>query len=768
MTPARILIVEDERLVSRDVESRLTRFGYSVVGSTALGEEAIRLTEELRPDLVLMDIRLEGAVDGVAAAQAIHERFRVPVVYLTAYADDETLARARVTEPFGYILKPFEERELRTAVEMAVYKHQAECRLRESEHRWAVTLASIGDAVIATDAQGRVRFLNPVAEQLTGWPLGEASGRALSEVFRIANEQTREPAEDPVARALGTGNVVGLANHTVLLARDGREVPIDDCGAPIRDDHGTITGVVLVFQDVTEHRRAEEALRESEERFRSTFEHTNVAMVLSDISFRFLRVNAAFCRLLGYSEVELVERSMQDLTHPDDVAACLAQMAALKAGACSSFQIEKRFFHKSGRLVWGLTSVSVVRNAQGQPSHHVVQVQDITQHKALEEQLRQAQKMEAVGRLAGGIAHDFNNLLTAIFGYTQMALAALGEQDPRRELIEGITLAADRAAGLARQLLLFGRKQAHRLVVLNLNDVVAGAEQLLRRLVGEHIKLEIALGDSLRPIRADRGQLEQVLFNLAVNARDAMPGGGRMGLVTANEVLDESQLRAHPGSAAGSYVRLTVADSGCGMDAEVLSHLFEPFFTTKQVGQGTGLGLATAYGIVKQAGGHFEVASEVGRGTVFTLYLPAIEGTPETSRPSAAPIDLPRGAETVLLAEDDEAIRRLARRVLQEKGYTVLEASNGHDALAQSRQHPGPIHLLLTDVAMPEMGGPELARLVAQERPATRVLYMSGYSSSAADVLERAENEGRLLRKPFLPTTLCEQVRAALGSMSGS
>ena len=259
MTPARILVVEDDRVVARDIQHQLTRIGHTVVGVTPSGEDAVRLALESHPDLVLMDVRLEGALDGVDAAQQIRDRCQVPVVFLTAYADDETLERARVTEPFGYLLKPFEDSELRTVIEMALYKHAAERKLRESERRYAVTLASIGDAVIATDDQTRVTFLNPVAEVLTGWPQAEATGRPLAEVFHIINEETRQPVEDPAAKVLRLGIVVGLANHTVLLARDGREVPIDDCGAPIIDDRGSITGVVLVFRDTTLRRQAEEA-----------------------------------------------------------------------------------------------------------------------------------------------------------------------------------------------------------------------------------------------------------------------------------------------------------------------------------------------------------------------------------------------------------------------------------------------------------------------------------------------------------------------------
>jgi PAS domain S-box-containing protein len=469
----------------------------------------VRLAGEVRPDLVLMDIRLEGAMDGVAAAQAIRTRYQLPVVYLTAYADEETLGRARVTEPFGYVLKPFEERELRTAIEMALYKHQADRKLRESERRWAVTLGSIGDGVIATDGDGRITFLNPAAEALTGWRRSEAAGRPVGEVFRITNEHTGAAAENPVARVLREGTVVGLANHTLLLARDGRTIPIDDCGAPIRDDGGALAGAVLVFHDVTERRRAEQdrgrlvavleatpdlvgfadpqgralyinrggrrmigladdtslgviadyhpeevtrrileevlpaaardgswsgetvfrtrdgrlvpclqvvlahrdaegeldfystiardvsdrkraeqTLRASEERFRSAFEHSRVATALTDAGDRFLRVNAACVEMLGYPEGELLGMSMADVTHPDDLEASRTCLEGLASGQALSFQLEKRFLRKDGHVLWGLASVSLVKDAAGRPTQHVVQVQDVTERKRAEEELR--------------------------------------------------------------------------------------------------------------------------------------------------------------------------------------------------------------------------------------------------------------------------------------------------------------------------------------------------------------------------------------------
>ncbi len=403
MTPARILVVEDDRVVAMDIQHQLTRIGHTVVGVTPLGEDVVRLALESRPDLVLMDIRLEGALDGVDAAQQIRDRCQVPVVFLTAYADDETLQRARVAEPFGYLLKPFEDAHLRTIIEMALYKHSAERQLRESERRYAVTLASIGDAVIATDDQARVTFLNPVAEVLTGWPQAEATGRLLADVFHIINEETRRPIDDPAAKVLRLGNVVGLANHTVLLARDGRAVPIDDCGAPIIDDRGRITGVVLVFRDATLRRQAEEAaaLRLANARVDLAVRGSNIGIWeidMPDGDYRHGRWHYVnIWEQLGYERPDSptdYETSVV-LVHPDDRAPLEAAIGRYLAGETIAFEVEIRVRHNDGSQRWILTRGVAVRDAAGKPIRLVGSYVDITELKQTEDRLRRSESLLA-------------------------------------------------------------------------------------------------------------------------------------------------------------------------------------------------------------------------------------------------------------------------------------------------------------------------------------------------------------------------------------
>jgi len=387
---------------------------------------------------------------------------------------------------------------------------------------------------------------------------------------------------------------------------------------------------------------------------------------------------------------------------------------------------------------------------------------DVTEHKRTEEALRQSQKMEALGRLAGGIAHDFNNLLSVIGGFSELLMRDLAAEDRRRGRVEQIQKAADRAAGLTRQLLAFTRKQVVQPRALDLNAAVADMDDMLRRLIGADVDLQVRLASGLRSVRADSGQMEQVLMNLCVNARDAMPGGGRLTIETADVHLDRSRGHAVPGADSRPFVLLAVTDTGVGMDAETKTHIFEPFFTTKEKGKGTGLGLATVYGIVQQSGGHISVYSEPGKGTSFKVYFPRAEGRMEAGRQSPESVPLSGGTETILLVEDEEAVRSLARELLEGGGYTVIEARTGQEGLAACRRHPGPIDLLLTDVVMPEMGGPQLAEQVTRLRPEMAVVYMSGYAEGAL-VHQGVVSEGiALIEKPFSHSQLAQKVRHAL------
>jgi two-component system cell cycle sensor histidine kinase/response regulator CckA len=508
--------------------------------------------------------------------------------------------------------------------------------------------------------------------------------------------------------------------------------------------------------------RLNERVTRQAQELRSAFEDTNVAMVLTDINNRFVRVNAAFARMFGRTRDEMLGMSMADITHPDDLAESYARRQALLAGETSYFQVEKRYLHKDGRVLWGLTNVSLIRDDRGKPLQYVGQVQDITERKRLEEQFRQAQKMEAVGRLAGGVAHDFNNLLTIIFGYSEVLMARLPSDGPDRPLIQEIQTAAEQAAMLTRQLLAFSRKEVIEPEILDLNAIVADTAKMLCRLVGEDVRVSTVLSPALKPVRADAGQLEQVIMNLVVNARDAMPQGGKLTIETKNVELDEHYARLHADVMPGGYVMLAVSDNGCGMSQETQAHIFEPFFTTKEPGKGTGLGLATVYGIVKHTGGHIGVYSELGQGTTFKVYLPPAQDGVSSGKSLHGDSHKPRGNETILLVEDEDAVREIARQALETQGYKVLEASDGGKALAISEEYSGTIDLIVTDVVMPGVGGRAVAETIRLHHPSIKTLYLSGYTDDAVVRHGILEAEVAFLQKPFTPTALACKVRQVL------
>jgi two-component system cell cycle sensor histidine kinase/response regulator CckA len=541
--------------------------------------------------------------------------------------------------------------------------------------------------------------------------------------------------------------------------KDGTTVDVEVLGNTTQlDGRLAVVGTCI---DVSERRQRDEALRESEERFRNAFEHTGVPMVLTDLNHRFLRANAAFAAMLGYSPEELLALSMPDITHPEDLAESLNRREGLMSGDVDHFQMEKRYHRKDGRVIWGLVNVSLIRDAGGRPERYVGQVQDVTERKRTEEQLRQAQKMEAVGQLAGGVAHDFNNMLTVINGFSELLLQRLPAGGPERGMVEQIYRAGERASMLTRQLLAFSRKQVVAPQVLDLNAIVADAEKMLARLIGEDVMLASVPGQGLPPIKADPGQIEQVLLNLCVNARDAMPRGGRLTIETSAVDLGDDYARAHANVKPGRYVLLAVSDTGCGMDAATQARIFEPFFTTKGLGKGTGLGLSTVFGIVKQAGGHVAVYSEAGRGATFKVYLPAVEAADRRAAATLAPV-VRGGTETILLLEDDPTVRSFTGIALRAKGYTVLEASSAAAALTLAAEHPGSIDLLITDVVMPGMGGREAAERLGKVRPGLKVMYVSGYTDDAIVRHGVLEAETAFLQKPFSGSALAAKVRAVL------
>ena len=811
--------------------------------------------------------------------------------------------------------------------------YHAEATLRASVERHSVMLKSVGDAIVATDVNGCVELLNPVAEALTGWRPDEALGRPLAEIFKIINEETRKPVENPVARVLREGLIVGLANHTVLVDRGGTERPIADSAAPIRDDHGRTTGAVMVFRDQTDERRmhtliqtrldllnyasthdvtevltraldemvrlldspvgfydviepdfdtpvlsqchpqtpsasgtaddqrslvrigdlqawarsvratepvidngsalppevgsapsalssiarrlmvpvvregrvvallalgdkpgpytgqdveaaayladvtwhvveakrAAERRRESDLRFRAIYDCVDVGIAELSFDRRIRHANPAYCRRLGYTEDELVGMHLREITHPESVVANLRQQERLISGDIDGYVMEKRFVCKDGSTFCGWLQATLIRDATGRPAYTLGAVVDVTERKRageerdkLQAQLVMASKMESIGRLAGGIAHDFNNMLLVILGSAERELARTDLDAPQREALSEIQKAALRSSDLTRQLVAFARSQIIAPKVLDLDQTVEGTLKMIRRLIGEDIDLVWRPRSGDWRVKVDPTQIDQILANLCVNARDAIDGVGKIVIETDRATLDMAYCDGHPGSVPGEFVMLAVSDDGCGMDKETQLRVFEPFFTTKSTGHGTGLGLSTVYGIVKQSDGFINVYSEPGAGTTFKIYLPRCRD--EMTDRGAAPVtETPRGqGETILLVEDEASILRLVTTMLRDLGYTVLAAGAVRDAIELCEAHRDEIQLLITDVVMADMNGRELADHLAVIAPNLKCLFMSGYTAAVIAHRGVLDPGVDFIQKPFSMEGLANKVRATL------
>ena len=898
-----------------------------IVGYTA-AELRVRTFQDVTypPDLDA-DLQLVGKVlDGQLSTYSIEKRYVRKDGSLVWIDLTVSLVRDNADAPKYFISliqdisarKQAEERlsQAKSSLEQEVSeRRRVEAALRANEESLATTLDSIGDAVIATDTEGFVTRMNPVAERLTGWQLTEARGEKLEEVFRIVNETTREALHNPVRNVLAEGKIVGLANHTVLVARSGDERPIADSAAPIRDAQGSIHGVVLVFRDqsdertaerilreseatkgailhaaldcivaadqsglitefnpaaeqtfgyaradvigkpltqliplrlrarhlegfdhylktgvgpvlgkrieisalhadgtefpvelaviptrsqqtlfftayirdITERQRAAQALQASEVRFKHLADSGIIGIVISDTLGNVHEANDAFLEIVGFSREELSTGNVRwaELTPPEWHAADAAAVEELRQTGVSAPR-EKEYVCRDGTRKPVLVGVTMLeaprciafvldltpqRRAEQARVHALATAQResvnrVKAERALqqtEDQLRQSQKMEAVGLLAGGVAHDFNNLLSIVLGYAEMLVDDLRSGDPVRDDLIQIRDAAKRASELTRQLLAFGRRQVLEPQVVNLNAAISGMTRMLARLIGEDIELAVLLAPDLGAVLVDPNQMEQVLLNLVVNARDAMPKGGKLTVETADVELDEAYATEHVDVAAGRYVVLTVSDTGAGMDRATQARAFEPFFTTKEQGKGTGLGLATAYGIVRQSGGTIWLYSELGKGTAVKVYLPWTNAAAELLSRVALPTHPKQGHETILLVEDDTQVRALAFAILRRHGYQVLPAASGADALLICERFPGAIDLLLTDVVMPQMSGRELWERLKVLRPATKVLFMSGYTDDAVVRHGVLSSELAFVQKPLTPSALLGKLRLALG-----
>jgi PAS domain S-box-containing protein len=625
-----------------------------------------------------------------------------------------------------------------------------------SERRLRELVQSIDAIVWEAEAKThQFTFVSRRAEQILGYPVEQWLGQTDFWVEHL-HPLDREQAVSARRQAVAEGRDHSLEYR--VLAADGRQVWLHDTTHVVLDAEGRPIQLRGVAID-----SSKEKLAQAERMLLMTaIEQSAEGIVITDAQGTIQYVNPAFSRVSGYSRSEALGKNPRILkSGKQDEAYYKKLWTTILAGEIWQDEITNR--RSDGGLYTEQMTIAPVRDQRGEITHFIAIKAEVTERKRLEQQLRQAQKMEAVGRLAGGVAHDFNNMLTIISGYSGLLLEHPGTVEPLRGYINEIKNASGQAASLTRQLLAFSRQHVLAPRVLDLNAVVANIEKMLKRLIGEDINLVTVLGERLWPVKADAGQLEQVLLNLAVNARDAMPDGGVLTVETSNVAMDSTSAQAHFPLSPGPYVLLAFSDTGIGMDAETQARIFEPFFTTKEKGKGTGLGLAMVYGIVKQSRGYIWVYSEVGKGTTFKIYLPRSEEQVDETGAGQIGVEAQQGTETLLLVEDEEAVRALVRNVLREKGYSVLEASRGEEALELSELYRGRIDLLVTDVVMPRMSGRELARRLANSRPQIKVLYISGYADNAVWGEGGLDSDGAFLQKPFSPEALARKVREVLG-----
>jgi len=761
----RILILEDVSMDAELVEYELERARIPFLSHRVDSRDGfLHALEEFGPDLILSDYTLP-RFDGMTALSLAKERApSIPFLIVTGSVNEETAVGCMKAGATDYLLKSNLAR-IGPAIEAALersrahaQKAQAEAALAASERRFRSLVQNSSDLVTILAPDGTILYASDSAERIVGHRPGDLVGSSLLSYLDGGCVHT--------VRALlqnGNGRTNGAGPIEFCLRRaDGSPVWLEAVGTNLLTD-ATIRGIVLNARDVSERKRADRELRESEERYRDLFDHASDLVCMAAPDGSLLYVNHAWQQGTGYGEAEIGRKQLLDLVAPESRAYFTEVLERVLKGERLD-HVELIFVPKVGAPITVEGNISCTFK-ESQPSVIRGIYRDVTERKRVEEQLRRAERMQAAGKLAGGVAHEVNNMMTGVIGFSEFLLRSLQEGDDRRADVEEIIKAGSRAADVTRQLLAFTRQQFLQPQVLEVNAVVTDMEKMLRRSLGEDHVLELQLSPDAGQLRADRGQLEQVLINLVLNARDAIVHHGRVSIQTAAAVWDEVYADRHGGVdlPLGRYVMLAVSDTGSGMDPEVQARIFEPFFTTKAIGQGTGLGLSTVYGIVKQSGGYVWVYSEPAQGSVFKIYLPAAQPEPQPAQRTPGQQEPPAGgSETILVIEDEDVVRNLACRGLRDQGYSVIEARNGVQAIQYIEQQPGTVALVISDVVMPEMGGREFGESLARIEPSLPVLFMSGYTGE--DVVQRGllEPGAPFQQKPFTPASLATKVRAML------
>jgi two-component system, cell cycle sensor histidine kinase and response regulator CckA len=747
----RALVVEDNPVDAAFLREAVKDAGagsFVELVYTALLESALRLVAEEKFDLILLDLHLPDCHGMETLLKMRAAAPSVPVIVLTGMSDEALATRAVREGAQDYLVKGELDgrllvRSMRYATER---KHAIEALQRREEH-FRLLIENALDLITILHLDGTIRYVSPSHQRILGYKAEELIG---VNVVTFLHPDDLDDVRAALRSPRRPASVECRFRHA-----DGGWRMLEAFGRNLSDVPG-VQGVVVNSRDVTERRNSEEALRAANQTLRAVFHTSPLAIYTTGLDGCIKNWNRAAHKMFGWSEREVLDRALPQFTlEPAEIAGLRLKNAE---GESHEFPVELFCRRKDGTALEVRVWSAFLRDRSGIATGIVDVAADITDRRRLEEQLHHSQRLDAVGRLAGGIAHDINNMLMVISGYSQMLTESLNQDEALQGDVEQILKAADRGADLTKQLLAFSRRQVATLRVLDLNTIVRDTERMLQRVIGEHIHLITDLDRTVPPVRIDAAQLEQVLVNLAVNSRDAMAGGGTLTISTAAVQLDEAYFRKHLSPAPGHYARLTVRDTGTGIDPKLEAHLFEPFYTTKERGKGTGLGLSTSYGIVKQSGGEIVYEPVAGGGAAFHIYLPAAEKPAEESSTHLTPA-AERGTGTILLVEDDHAVRQVLESMLHRSGYSVLPYASPREALEFLKTGPSGIDLLITDMVMPGMSGPELVRQASARLPHMPVLYVSGYADSAG-----SDIPGPYLQKPFTHESLASKVREALAA----
>ena len=766
-TPIHILIVEDSGIDAALLIRELEKAHFDPTWKRVQSEQEYRANLAPGLDIVFSDFSIPGFSTQRALKLLQESKLDIPFIIVSGMIDEEHVVESLKAGATDYVAKdrlhrigPVVRRALRETAERSERKHtEGQLRLL------SFAINQVREAAFLVDEQGRFHYLNDAACRASGYSRGELLNLRITDLAQdFSTEQWPAVWSDIVRHH-------SLTCERHYRTKDGRSVVVEVAANYFEHDgRGFVLGLV---RDVTERKRAEEALRESEHRFRQVTESIDEVFWLTDTTKnQMIYISPAYERIWGRTCASLyaTPRSWMDAIHPEDRER--VRNAALTRQAAQTYDVDYRIVRPDGSTRWIHDRAFPIRDASGQVYRVAGVATDITSRRQLEEQFRHAQKMEAIGQLAAGVAHDFNNLLTVMRGNAELLLLDPAQEGSQTgECLKQITAAAERAAGLTRQLLVFSRKQAIRTEVLSLNEVILNLTRMLKRIIGEHVELQSHCAVSLPFIEGDAAMLEQVLVNLVVNARDAMPNGGLIHIATDKLSLGADSARRNPEARSGEFVCLMIRDTGTGIAPEILAHIFEPFFTTKEPGKGTGLGLATVYGIVKQHQGWIEVSSLLGKGTTFKIFLPGIGLPLQQPALASAEVALRGGTETILVVEDDCAVRMVARRTLESFGYTVYEARSAREALECWREHGAEIALLLTDLVLPGgLTGRELAGQLQAQSPTLNVIFITGYSAQAAAngtaFFQRPKTN--LLQKPCSTRDLILKVRECLDGRGAS